>query len=193
MNNAELPSELVKTSYVWGDDFRLWLALAISILSLVWNEYNRRQLKRATSKIRLENVRLEEFKAAVKDPIRKSLDELEVISVRSQAISISGKEIDQLQDEIKTLFSQAISAIASLEHKLGDAEASAFAQRSDWSLGFEELQDSVLQKFDLALNNLRSDADRRDSLIQIKARLLAYRRELLSRIDLEITSILNIK
>ncbi|MGR3605290.1 hypothetical protein [Sulfitobacter sp.] len=168
---------------------RLWIALILSIGSLIWNEVNRRKTNAMARRLRQESIRLEEFRSAVKDPLRQSLTGCEVVAQRAEALATSGKSLSDLREDLSTLNTESIAALSDLENRLSDANQSIFADGADWLAEFEIKQDTIYQKLDLAVNENRPESDRRRALIEIKSEFISLRAGTNTRIDTEIASL----
>jgi hypothetical protein len=170
-------------------DYRLWLALALSIVSLLWNEKNRRHTNTMASKLRRESIRLEEFRSMVKDPLRDALAACEEVAQRAEALATSGKTLLELRGDISDLNTEAISALSDLENRLVDANNSIFANDANWLEKFEPKQDLIYQKLDLAANDIRPEDVRRRALSEIKTGLVSLRVDTNAKIDAEIETL----
>lgn len=190
MSDTCQTQELAEASIkLLGQDLRLWGLLLLSVASLIWNEVNRRQTKRTANKIRQENIRLEEFRGTVKDPLREALDTWQSIAIKVESIALSQKSFPDLERDLADAHTICLAAFADLETKLSDADDSEFSADRDWTEGFPEFQDNVYQSFDTAFNDKRPYDERRRALGQIKTRVLEFRKKTLAKIDQEITKI----
>ena len=172
-----------------GNDYRLWLALALSIISLIWNEKNRRHTNAMASKLRKESIRLEEFRSMVKDPLRDALAACEEVSQRAEALATSGKALHELRENVSELNTEAILALTNLENRLVDANNSIFANDANWLDEFEPKQDLIYQKLDLAANENRPEEVRRRALSEIKTSFVSLRVDTNAKIDAEIDTL----
>lgn len=171
------------------DDIRLWAALGLSIISLFWNEVNRRKANSLTRQVRQETIKLEEFRSTVKTPVLEALQTCEAVGTKVEAISRSAKTLAELGDEIQAANLQAIDALLLLETRLSDANDSSFARGSDWLDGFDQEQDQVLSCFNAASNAVNSDNVRRAALLRVKTTLSQLRSNVKKKVEAEITAI----
>ncbi|MGQ2968889.1 MAG: hypothetical protein ACT6RF_09090 [Allorhizobium sp.] len=190
---AEPQDAAAKAASTSWDDIRLWIALGLSIISLFWNEVNRRKANSLTRQVRQETIKLEEFRTTVKTPVREALQACEAVGTKVEAISRSARTLAELGDEIQAANLQAIDALSILETRLSDANDSSFARGSDWLDGFDQEQDHVLSCFNAASNTVNSDAVRRAALLRVKTTLSQLRSSVKTKIEAEITAIANQK
>ncbi|MCY0094593.1 hypothetical protein [Hoeflea ulvae] len=182
--------EVVTKAAVWNwNEIRLWGALGISIISLMWSERNRRVANRSTLAIRTQTIRLEEFRSTVKTPLLEALADCEVAATKAESIARSGQTLDQLKPEIEILNRSTIDALGKLESRLNDANESMFTDDTDWLNGFNELEDEVLGFFNASSNAVNQDSLRRDALLKAKVSLRKLRTKTKARIEAHIKTI----
>ncbi|NTG29971.1 hypothetical protein G6L08_22750 [Agrobacterium rhizogenes] len=176
------------SSFAW-DEVRLWGALVISIVSILWSERNRQTTNRATRKLRAETISLDEFRSLVKTPVLEALSGCEEAATKAEAIAHSGQTLEELKKDIEELNRSTILALSNLELRLSDANESAFADGSEWLDDFNDCEDAVLAGFNEASNTVNSDANRRHALLKVKITLGVLRSKTKARIEAHITSI----
>lgn len=186
---AEPQDAAAKAASISWDDVRLWIALGLSIISLFWNEVNRRKANSLTRQVREETIKLEEFRSTVKTPVLEALQTCEAVATKVEAISRSAKTLTELADEIQAANLQAIEALSRLETRLSDANDSSFAKGSDWLDGFDQEQDQVLSCFNAASNAVNSDVARREALLRVKTTLSQLRSNVKKKVEAEISAI----
>lgn len=186
---AEPQEAAAKAASITWDDARLWLALALSVISLFWNEVNRRKANSFARQARRDTIRLEEFRSTVKTPVLDALQSCEAVGTKVEAISRSAKLLQDLAEEIQASNLEAIQALSTLESRLTDANGSSFANGSDWLDGFDDQQDQVLSCFNAASNSVNSDNDRRAALLRVKNTLSRLRSNVKTKVEAEITAI----
>ncbi len=186
---AEPQDIAAKAATSTWDDIRLWGAVVISFASLVWSERNRRIGEKNTSKLRQENVRLDEFRSGVKGPLLEALKDCEDAAMKAEAIAHSGQALDQVEQNVKDLNRSTIEALSKVEMRLSDANASDFANGEDWLDAFNGFEDKILGAFNEASNTVNSDVNRRHALLKVKTQVGALRADVKRRIDLEIKAI----
>ena len=167
-------------------DYRLWAALALSTISLIWNVLNRWHANDIAQKLRKESIRLEEFRSTVKDPLKGAIAACEEVAQTAEALATSGKPLLDLKDDISGLNSQTILALNTLENRLIDANQSRFADGTDWLDEFETSQDTIYQKLDLAANENRKDQERQRALSEVKTAINTLRKTMNDRIEAQI-------
>jgi hypothetical protein len=175
-----------------GQDWRLWGLLLLSVGSLLWNEMNRRKTNETAKKIRSENVKLDEFRSSIKDPLNASLEACQSIALRADAIAVNAKPLDEMVDEINAIQSEILPAIADLETRLFDADESEFSGAGDWTHGFEDYQDTVYQSFELASDDTVGETERKEALRQFKSATLEFRKSKRKKMSDEIKQITGI-
>ncbi|MBR9821951.1 MAG: hypothetical protein GYB51_13235 [Rhodobacteraceae bacterium] len=188
-----IEAEVGGTWSLMGQDWRLWLVAFMSVVSLIWNEANRRKTKNTADKIRSENVKLDEFRSSVKDPLSESLEVLHRIALRADAISVNSKPLEEQGEEVAQIRDDAIVAVADLETRLFDADDSEFAGAGDWSDGFEGCQDTVYQSMDAICSNELGEDARRQALARFKSATFQFRKSQRKKMSDEVKSITGIQ
>lgn len=183
------PDKLAEAAGTNWDDARLWGAFLLSVFSLYWSDRTRRVANKASKALRKQTIRLEEFRSSVKAPLLEALALCEECSARGESVALSAKPMAELKDDIAELNRLTISALGKLERRLVDANASEFADGTDWLDDYSEFSDRVFNAFNAAANEVNSDKARRSALISAKENLGDLRARVKSRVDAQINLI----
>lgn len=178
-------------------DWRLWLLAAGAVGSLllgIHNTYNaskhrkdtdrnRDEIQRLEREHKARSIRLEEFRASVRDPVRISLSVVPSLARRVDSVAKTTKSIDDLQEELTDLNRETLEVIGQIFDALSAADQSKFAEGSDWSTGMPEAEDEIALAFNTAQDNTVSLALRLESLRNIHQTLLILKINVDERID----------
>lgn len=172
-----------------GQDWRLWVTLVVSVVSLVWSFGNTIYTYRSSARLRRQAIKLDEFKKSIRDPITTALESCDDVASRAEAIATSNKPLSEVLQEIEDLNRDAIKAFSRLSDRLDDADQSTFASSNTWLNGYDSAEERVLGCFNEACNNVNIEAKRRAALQRIKSEFRTYRSTVIRRVEAEITSI----
>lgn len=178
-------------------DWRLWVVASVAVLSLAWNIYNtvqtnrhrratdanRDAIQRMEREHKARSIRLEEFRSAVRDPVRTALSEVPSLIKRIEAASQTKISIDELGEEIALLNRDAIATIGYVSDALEQANNSPFADGSDWLDGISLFEDEVAEAFNIAQDTAKSQVIRFQALQTAHQKMSVLKKTINERVD----------
>lgn len=166
-------------------DWAKW-AYVIAALSLLWNLANSFYTHNVDTASKRRSINLEEFRNTVRDPIRKALDALDSIVTQLRGLTNSDNPSEELRSACIKINQEAVEKLGNINDALHDANASRFADGSDWLDGFSNNEDAVLNLFNSAINPNRSEVEMRADLAQIPGSLRSLREDISGRLERQV-------
>lgn len=170
-------------------DFKTGLPIVISSISLIWSFFNTKYSITVSKKLRKNAVNLEEFRAAVRDPINSALSDCEALGKIANGFSVSSKSLTDSEDEVRDLNKSMIAAFSKLSDYAENADGSAFCSKKGFIEAVELKEEIIQSLFNEGLNTVHDDLKRKDALRKVAATVRDLRVVLKSMIDVEIESL----
>lgn len=166
-------------------DWGFW-AVAVASVSVLWNICNTLFAIYVDRRGKQRSIRLEEFRATVRDPIRIALASVEQIGANARDLSGSNCDLPALRSQSVELNQSCVAALGNLQDALYQADQSKFARGTDWEELFEPLSDKVLVRLNEANNPLHAEHRVRAALTNIHAELRVLKTKITSKLENEV-------
>lgn len=165
------------------------IAVFVAIGSFLWSGFNTIYTWRSNSKNRARGIKLEEFRGQIRDPITLVLARLNEHSNTTTAISNTEGDPDDIRSSAQELNKKIVSDLGILRDALRDANASKFADNTDWLDGFDEAEGGILGEFNKVANPVNPLGDLKEALVQAGTQLKTMRGSVRDRIEEEIAKV----
>ena len=163
-------------------------ALLISIFNICLAERREKKRRSERDDDRTNNIRLEEFRSAVRDPVRAKLQGVSDLVKSLKIYSTISCSLSEHADDLKDLNVKATQVIGDLFDALQDANNSGFAAGQAWTDGLTEIEDSTAEKFNYVLNNDMPLNQRFVEIATIATDLTKLKDKINAKLDAELSS-----
>ena len=134
-------------------------AALVGVLSFLLNLANFLYTRYSSRKARERQLRLEEFRSQIREPLSRSIADLETTRRDLSRLVDYERPVAELRTSLYPENKKIIEILGVIEDTLMDANRSPFADGDNWLEGFDGLRDSILAKLDRSGNTARPDAE----------------------------------
>jgi hypothetical protein len=154
--------------------------------SLLWNLINSIYTSRVQGSVRRKTVRLEEFRSKIRAPIEAGINAVREARKALASLEASASPIEDIRKELIEINRAIIAALGEVEDALLKADASQFAEGSDWSALLSDGRDQCLQAMDTAMSPTRSQAETMQAIKRADGQLKSVCEGIDSRLESEV-------